>query len=472
MIGRLKYILLFLMISVYCSAQQLPHYSLYMFNYAVINPAVVGTKDYNRIDLISRSQWSGFEGAPKTQLLSYQRAQGENMGLAGTVFNDVTGPISRTGVQLSYAYNIPVSDAYRLSFGLSGSIYQYVFDYDKTVLHDDIFDPSAPGGSEDAFVQDATFGTYLYNQNFYFGFSVPQLIQSKIGLNDASEDILTRHYFFTTGYKFVMNDMINLEPSVILKSTDAASTQFDINLRALYDNKLWFGMSYRDQDALVLMTGVNYQDYSIGYSYDKVLSDISDYTQGSHGFFISYTFNKDKDTDNDGVIDKYDACPNEYGSKENNGCPDPDTDKDGIVDRLDKCPKTSGDANNDGCPILSKKQEAILDTAFSNLEFVFSKAEITFDSYPSLDRLGKMLANNPKMRLEVEGHTDNIGSDLKNIILSKARANAVKDYLTSRGINKNRIITTFYGEDRPISPNDTVEGRAKNRRVELTIFYE
>ena len=106
MIGRLKYILLFLMISVYCSAQQLPHYSLYMFNDAVINPAVVGTKDYNRIDLISRSQWSGFEGAPKTQLLSYQRAQGENMGLAGTVFNDVTGPISRTGVQLSYAYNI------------------------------------------------------------------------------------------------------------------------------------------------------------------------------------------------------------------------------------------------------------------------------------------------------------------------------------------------------------------------------
>ena len=82
-----------------------------------------------------------------------------------------------------------------------------------------------------------------------------------------------------------MNDMINLEPSVILKSTDAASTQFDINLRALYDNKLWFGMSYRDQDALVLMTGVNYQDYSIGYSYDKVLSDISDYTQGSWIFY-------------------------------------------------------------------------------------------------------------------------------------------------------------------------------------------
>ncbi len=501
MMKKFKYTLLLMLFSFFGFSQQLPHYSLYMFNDAIINPAICGTKDYNRIDLVSRSQWSGFEGAPMTQLLSYQRSQGENMGIGGSIFNDETGPSKRTGVQLSYAYNFLVSDDYTMSFGISGSIYQYVFDYNKTQLHDNIFDPAAPGGSESVYVQDATFGAFLTNNKYYLGISVPQLIQSKIQLNNSSEDILERHYFLTTGYTMVLNPSFNLEPSLMLKSTDASPLQYDVNLRALYENLLWFGLSYRDQDALVFMAGVNYDNYSFGYSYDKILSDIAGYSDGSHGLFVSYKFNVDKDSDKDGVIDKYDACPNEFGSKDNNGCPDNDTDGDGVIDRLDKCPnefgskenngcpdidtdgdgiidrldncpKTSGDKTNNGCPILSNLQEAIIDTAFNNLEFVFSKAEITFDSYSSIERLGKMLANNPSMRLEIEGHTDNFGSDYKNKLLSEARANAVKEFLISRGTNKDRIITSFYGEDRPIAPNDTEEGRAKNRRVELKIYFD
>ena len=78
----------------------------------------------------------------------------------------------------------------------------------------------------------------------------------------------------------------------MFKSTDASSLQYDINLRALYKKLLWLGVSYRDQDALVFMLGVNYDSYSIGYSYDLILSDIADYSNGSHGLFISYSFIK------------------------------------------------------------------------------------------------------------------------------------------------------------------------------------
>ena len=82
-----------------------------------------------------------------------------------------------------------------------------------------------------------------------------------------------------------------------------------------------------------------------------------------------------------------------------------------------------------------------------------------------------MLVNNPNMNLTIEGHTDNIGGDQKNMELSEARATAVKTYLTSRGIPETNITVLFYGENQPIAPNDTEKGREKNRRVDLTIGF-
>ena len=132
----------------------------------------------------------------------------------------------------------------------------------------------------------------------------------------------------------------------------------------------------------------------------------------------------------------------------------------------------AGPADNNGCPVLTIEQEAVVDTAFTNLEFVFSKAEITFNSYKSLTRLGTMLMENPDMRLRIEGHTDNVGGDSMNIELSKARSTSVKLFLTDRGVDAKSIMTFYYGEQKPIVTNDTEEGRAKNRRVELTIYFE
>ena len=451
MIRKIKYLFLCMLFANLCSAQQLPHYSLYMFNDAVINPAICGTKGYDRIHLLSSSQWAGFEGAPKTQFLSYTKGQGERMGLGAVVFNDITGPISRTGLQLSYAYNIDVSSTYKLSFGLSGNMFQYIFDGNKALLYDNTIDPAASEGIEKVMVQDATFGTYLYNGKYYIGISVPQLIQSKISF-DSDKNILTRHYFFTSGYKFDVNENIDLEPSIMLKSTDASPLQFDVNLRAIYNKMFWAGLSYREKDALVLMLGMDYNNYSFGYSFDKTLSDIKTYTTGSHNVMVGYTFGHKKADNTSKVFI--------------------DTDNDGIEDKYDNCPKTAGEKENDGCPILTEEQVSVIDTAFTNLEFVLGKADITFDSYKSMTRLGTMLLDNPTMRLRIEGHTDNIGAENMNMELSRDRAKSVKIFLTDRGVNPNKIATLYYGEKKPIATNETEEGRAKNRRVELTIYFE
>ena len=496
---RIIYIMIVMMISTLTYSQQLPHYSLYMFNDVVINPAVCGNKEYSTVHLISRSQWAGFEGSPKTQLLSYQRKQGDKIGLGATIINDATGPISRTGTQLTYSYRMPVFKDYQLSFGLSGSINQYVFDPNKATLHDNLYDPAISEGIEKVMTPDATFGMYMYNQKYYLGVSVPNLIESSINLSSLEEgsNKMIRHFFITSGYKFILNSDFVLQPSLLFKSTSRTPFQYDINLMTRYRDKVWIGTSYRDKDALVFMLGMDYQNYSFGYSFDKSISDISSYTNGSHGVMIGYTFGRQKDSDGDGISDDRDDCPYEFGLKENNGCPDtdgdgvldkndncpkeaglrenggcPDQDGDKVIDKLDECPKTAGPIENNGCPELTVEQAAVVDTVFSNLEFVFGKSDIKFNSYSHLEKLGVMLSQNPDMRLKISGHTDNVGGDELNIQLSKDRANEVKEFLIDRGINAEILIVLYFGKDKPIATNDTEEGRSKNRRVEFDIFFE
>lgn len=204
------------------------------------------------------------------------------------------------------------------------------------------------------------------------------------------------------------------------------------------------------------------------------------------------------DTDNDGIFDYLDSCPLEAGPSENRGCPWPDTDKDGLLDKDDQCPYNAGPVQNHGCPytdtdgdgVLDKDDECvntpgpvenkgcpkvdleIIKRAFDNLEFETAKAIILQSSYASLEDLAKYLIDNPSFRIIVAGHTDNQGDDQKNLILSKKRAEAVRDFLVSRGVAEDRIIVQFFGEEKPKESNDTPEGRQKNRRVEMEIIFE
>jgi type IX secretion system PorP/SprF family membrane protein len=178
------------------------------------------------------------------------------------------------------------------------------------------------------------------------------------------------------------------------------------------------------------------------------------------------------DKDNDGVADNIDQCPDMAGTKEDNGCPPKDTDKDGIIDKYDNCPRTMGDASNGGCPIVSDNQKSIISKAISNLEFENNSANITKGSYMALDMLAILLSEKSDWKMRIAGHTDNVGNDEFNMNLSKQRSEAVRDYLTKKGIDASRIMAEYYGETRPIAPNDTPQGREKNRRVEMTFVFD
>jgi outer membrane protein OmpA-like peptidoglycan-associated protein len=178
------------------------------------------------------------------------------------------------------------------------------------------------------------------------------------------------------------------------------------------------------------------------------------------------------DTDGDGLLDKDDDCPNLAGPIKNKGCPYQDTDGDGVLDKDDDCPTVKGVVENKGCPKIEQEAQEILNTAFENLEFNTGNAIIKQVSYASLDELAGLLIKKKDWKLQISGHTDNVGEAQKNLILSKQRAEAVKAYLVSKGVDAKRLNTLFFGETQPIATNDTAEGRQKNRRVEMTVIFE
>ncbi len=177
------------------------------------------------------------------------------------------------------------------------------------------------------------------------------------------------------------------------------------------------------------------------------------------------------DSDKDGINDEEDKCKDESGVARYQGCPVPDTDKDGTNDEEDKCPNLPGSAENQGCPVITDVIRKKVDLAASNIFFATAGYKLLSKSNKSLAEVVKVLNENPDLKLSIHGHTDNTGSAEKNQVLSENRANSVKQYLISKGIDEGRLISTGHGQDEPVADNKTPAGRAKNRRVELKLEY-
>jgi outer membrane protein OmpA-like peptidoglycan-associated protein len=175
------------------------------------------------------------------------------------------------------------------------------------------------------------------------------------------------------------------------------------------------------------------------------------------------------DRDGDGVANKKDKCPDVPGSPKYQGCPIPDTDGDSVNDEEDKCPLVKGLKSNRGCPPISPEVIRNVKHAADRIFFVRAKAIIEKNSYQELDRVVAILRADTTLHLHIEGHTDNEGTDARNQSLSNRRARAVKRYLERKGIPDKRMDYKGYGSQRPIASNDTPEGMAKNRRVEMIL---
>lgn len=178
------------------------------------------------------------------------------------------------------------------------------------------------------------------------------------------------------------------------------------------------------------------------------------------------------DRDNDGIEDAVDDCPDEPGKEANGGCPD--RDKDGIVDGMDKCPDKWGVPKYEGCPPptpkkvkITREKIVILDKVY----FASNRAKIKKQSHAILKDVATVLKDNPWVKkLNVEGHTDDVGKDSYNLQLSQDRADAVVEFLVKEGVEANRLESTGFGETKPLVEGRSKDARAENRRVEFNII--
>ncbi len=273
--------------------QQIALNSQYLFNNMLVNPGATGTKDYIPIQLNFRKQWTNFPGSPTTQFLSCDSKIADNFGIGGIVFNDIGGPSRRTGLNFNAAYHLQV-DAKKdhlISFGLGVSLTQHIMDMSvlTTYLPDD---PSVLNGYNNQMVPDANFGIlYTFKNNLFIGLSSYNLSQSKRDLYDFNNRInnpLARNYYLTAGYKFNLADLWKLRTVTLVQAIETGTLQWDLTSIVEYKDLYWLGLSYRLNDALVVLCGAQIGPLKFGYSYDFSLSEIGEYSAGSHEVFIEF----------------------------------------------------------------------------------------------------------------------------------------------------------------------------------------
>ncbi len=293
---KIKYIFILSFISLGALAQQQGLYSNYMLNNYAYNPAVAGTKAYTQANLNYRNQWTGFDDAPKTGMLSLYGTfkKKTNMAMGGLILSDKTGLLKRTAGYMSYAYHVKLNKKLVLGMGLSVGMIQYrIRLYDAKVA--DAGDDILTGNVLATNVFDANAGVLLYSGSTYIGLSSYQIAGNKINWTN-SQSKLARYYYLSAGHTFTAGKKFEIQPNLLVRATSPTSlSQVEFSLRGIYKKSYWLGASIRVYDSYSVVAGFKVKEkVSVGYAYDMGNSNLKNYHSGSHELMLIYSFIKKK----------------------------------------------------------------------------------------------------------------------------------------------------------------------------------
>lgn len=284
--------LIFSLIGIQVVAQQINRRTQFVFNPYMVNPAVAGTENQTPFFLSYRNQWAGFKGAPTTFVASGHMQGPKNSGFGAIITHDDTGgAISETGLEATGAYHIDLNNYDAVSFGLSLSASQFKFDNSKLVVYDNN-DQALNGGMAESHLNvDATFGLMIYGKNYFAGFSIPQMLQSKLNLESAikgDENRNARHFQFMGSYKYNIDEDFDIQLSSLLKFTQVTPGQIELNTKVGYQEVAWAGLTYRHNDALGVLLGGFHKNIFLGYSYDFTITQARRMSPHTHEVLIGY----------------------------------------------------------------------------------------------------------------------------------------------------------------------------------------
>src|SRR5690554_4412601 len=234
-------------------AQQDPHYTQYMYNMNVMNPAYAGSKENLAVGLLYRMQWVDIEDAPKTGTLSIHSPIGKNVGLGLSAVSDKIGPVEESNIYAEFSYTLNLGGEHRLSFGIKAGA-----TFHKVGLFSDISQPGfVPHPNDPAFAEniDNTYlnvgaGLFYYTQHYYLALSVPNMLKAKhLDINEHQFGSETQHYFLTGGYVFQLSQNTKFKPSFMLKSAFEAPTSLDVSANFLFFERFEIGATYRLDDS-------------------------------------------------------------------------------------------------------------------------------------------------------------------------------------------------------------------------------
>jgi type IX secretion system PorP/SprF family membrane protein len=296
----IQLLVILLLAAVSVDAQQLNASSFYEMYGVLHNPAAAGTKYHASLGGTFRSQWEGMPGGPQTGLIfgsTYLKKS--KLGLGGYVYNDVTGPTRRTGLQTAISYHIFMNDnKAALSFGLEGRFQQ--FSYDKERIGPVLGNDPVVAGSDNTIKGDAGFGIAYTTSDFQLGVSAAQLIQSQLGFyegagNPTEEAKLYRHYYLHSNYNWDVDQTTRIIPNLLLIYLPNAPLEVQGGARVEHSNTFWYGLAYRARQAWMISAGVRIKGkFNIGYSFDIYKTPLSIYDNGSNGheIMLRYDFIK------------------------------------------------------------------------------------------------------------------------------------------------------------------------------------
>ncbi len=320
--GMIAVIVLVLALPVQVLAQQRPHYTQYVLNTFIINPAVAGIENYWDVKASHRHQWAGLNGSPVTTYLTvhgplsktdYPQAsatgfnpEGSNprgkaywesysapeshAGAGLTILNDRTGPLNRFSVSGTYAHHIGIAPGTSLSAGISVGAQRISLDASKLEFQNPS-DPAIAGSTVlGRWRPDVSVGLYLYSAQYFAGISAQNVVPSSIGFDDGKvrgdsvyRGKLVPHLFATAGYRLWVDEDLSLLPSVMIRYVTALPVGFDVNAKLQYRDRVWVGASYRHKDGVAGMLGINVNaTFNVGYSYDYTTSGLNIASHGSH----------------------------------------------------------------------------------------------------------------------------------------------------------------------------------------------
>lgn len=276
------------------SAQQDPHYTQYMYNMSVINPAYAGSKENMSGGLLYRKQWVEIEDAPTTGTFFLHSPVGKNVGLGISAITDKIGPVEENNIYTDFSYTLNLGGESRLAFGLKAGA-----TFHKVGLFSEVFnnvpDPNDPAFRENTNSTYLNLGTglFYYTNKFYVALSVPNMLKSKhLDFNGRQFGTETQHYFLTGGYVFDLSPTVKFKPFALVKTAFQAPVSFDVSTNFLFNDKFEIGATYRREDSFGAM--VNYAitpNLRIGYAYDHIVSDLKVTTPSSHEVILLFDLN-------------------------------------------------------------------------------------------------------------------------------------------------------------------------------------